>query len=368
VYGLGTNAGLKRVGNGNGISYKELLNTRRLYIDKESLRAATRRVINATLAVRRSDVWGENTSSVAADSKKLAAYDQNLMTEWHSRYGGRGVMVYWHVEKKALCIYSQLKRCSSSEAASMIEGVLRHGTDVDVERQYVDTHGQSEVAFAFCRLLGFALLPRLKAIASQKLYLPEVGTGASYPNLTPCLTRPIDWDLIRTQYDEMVRYATALREGTADAEAILRRFTRANQKHPTYRALAELGKAAKTIFLCGYLDSVELRREINEGLNVVENWNGSIDFVWFGKGGEVATNRVDEQEVSLLTLHLVQTCLVYINTLMLQRVLEETPWSRRMTEEDTRGLTPLVYGHVNPYGSFQLKMNERLDLELKQAS
>jgi TnpA family transposase len=44
----------------------------------------------------------------------------------------------------------------------MIEGVLRHATAMQVERNYVDTHGQSEIAFALCYLLGFELLPRLK--------------------------------------------------------------------------------------------------------------------------------------------------------------------------------------------------------------
>ncbi len=92
----------------------------------------------------------------------------------------------------------------------MIEGVLRHDTEMQVKRQYVDSHGQSEVAFAFCRLLGFALLPRLKAISSQRLYLPTPKAGEAYANLTAVLTRPIDWELIQTQYDEMVRYATAL--------------------------------------------------------------------------------------------------------------------------------------------------------------
>jgi hypothetical protein len=58
-------------------------------------------------------------------------------------------MIYWHVEKHSTCIYSQLRRCSSSEVAAMIEGVLRHCTDMTVDRQYVDSHGQSEVAFAF---------------------------------------------------------------------------------------------------------------------------------------------------------------------------------------------------------------------------
>jgi TnpA family transposase len=72
-------------------------------------------------------------------------------------------MIYWHVDRKAACIYSQLKTCASSEVAAMIEGVLRHCTTMEVDRQYVDSHGQSAVAFAFCHLLGFQLLPRLKA-------------------------------------------------------------------------------------------------------------------------------------------------------------------------------------------------------------
>ncbi len=160
--------------------------------------------------------------------------------------------------------------------------------------------GQSEVAFAFCHLLGFELLPRLKGISRQKLYRPEAGSPGDYPHLEPILSRPIDWELIRRQYDEMVKYATALRLGTAETEAILRRFTKGNLKHPTYLALAELGKAKKTVFLCRYLHSEALRREVEEALNVVEHWNGTNGFIFFGKGGEVATNRLDDQEVSVL--------------------------------------------------------------------
>jgi TnpA family transposase len=162
---------------------------------------------------------------------------------------GRGVMVYWHVEKHSVCIYSQLKTCSSSEVAAMIEGVLRHCTDMMVKQQFVDSHGQSEVAFAFCSLLGFQLMPRLKHIHAQKLYRPQSGDPDAYPNLQLVLTRAIDWDLIRQQYDQMIKYATALRLGTAETEAILRRFTRTGLQHPTYRTFAELGKAIKTIFL-----------------------------------------------------------------------------------------------------------------------
>jgi TnpA family transposase len=363
LYGLGTNTGLNRMSVGHhGISYPELLYTRRRYLNEESMRDAIRRIVNATFEVRRTNIWGEATSACASDSKKFGAWDQNLMTEWHIRYGGRGVMIYWHVERKSVCIYSQLKRCSSSEVASMIEGVLRHDTDMEVDRQYVDSHGQSEVAFAFCRLLDFSLLPRLKGIASQKLSLPTPAARALYPNLAPILRGPIDWDYAATQYDEMIRYTTALREGTAEPEAILRRFQHGGPQHPTYRALAEIGKAEKTIFLCRYLDSEPLRREIHEGLNVVENWNSANSFIFFGKGGEVATNRLEDQKLSVLALHLLQACLVYMNTLMLQRVLEEPAWMARMTEADMRALHPLPYAHVTPYGRFDLDLEQRIHL------
>src|SRR3546814_10279648 len=90
---------------------------------------ACARVTNATRAIRNAAGWGDAGTAGAADSTTFGAWDRNLMTEWHARYGGRGVMLYWHVERRATCVYSQLKRCSSSEVASMIEGVLRHCTD-----------------------------------------------------------------------------------------------------------------------------------------------------------------------------------------------------------------------------------------------
>jgi TnpA family transposase len=364
LYGLGTNTGLKRISAGNhGESHQDLLYIRRKFINKDNLRSAISSVTNAILNSRMQDIWGEGTTTCASDSKKFGAWDQNLMTEWHIRYRGRGVMIYWHVEKNSACIYSQLKACSSSEVSAMIEGLLKHCTDMEIEKNFVDSHGQSEVAFAFCHLLGFNLMPRLKAIHSQKLYRPDAGISEAFPNLQLVLTRPINWELIRQQYDQMVKYATALRLGTAETEAILKRFTRNNLKHPTYQALAELGKAIKTIFLCEYLSSEELRIEIHEGLNVVENWNSANAFIFYGKGGEISTNRIEDQELSVLSLHLLQNCLVYINTLMIQQVLSQKKWYDLMTPEDFRALTPLIYTHVNPYGHFNLDMNERILIE-----
>lgn len=244
----------------------------------------------------------------------------------------------------------------------MIEGVIHHCTEMEVDRQYVDSHGQSTIAFAFCRLLGFQLMPRLKNIYAQKLSRPEAGMPNAYENLQLILTKPINWDEIRRQYDQIVKYTTALRLATAETEAILRRFTKKNLQHPTYKALAELGKAIKTIFLCRYLHSEELRREINAGLNVIEQWNGATDFVFFARRGEMSSNRKEDHEISMLSLHLIQNCMVYINTLMIQKILAQPHWQGRMTPRDYAALTPLIWEHVNPYGRFDLDMSARLPL------
>jgi TnpA family transposase len=47
---------------------------------------------------------------VASDSTHVSAWDQNLFTEWHSRCGGRGVLIYWSVEKGCVVVHSQLLR------------------------------------------------------------------------------------------------------------------------------------------------------------------------------------------------------------------------------------------------------------------
>jgi TnpA family transposase/HPt (histidine-containing phosphotransfer) domain-containing protein len=292
LFALGTNTGLSSVSMGNhGVSYNHLEYARRRFISKDGLRDAIGRVVDATLAIKLPPIWGETSTWSASDSKQFGAWSQNLRAQWHKRYRQSGVMVYWHVAKQSICIYSQLKVPSSSEVSSMIEGVLRHCTAMQVDRNYVDTHGQSEVAFAFCHLLGFQLMPRFKNLHDQNLALPDEDLANQLGNLKLVL-HVINWTLIEREYDEMVKYATA---------AIVVKSA----------AMMSMLKKLR-YFPC--------------------------------------------------TWHLLQACLVYVNTLMVQEVLAEPKWYQRMTEADWRGLTPLFYLHVNPYGRFDLNMTQRIPL------
>jgi len=178
----------------------------------------------------------------------------------------------------------------------------------------------------------------------------------------------INWDLIEQYYDEMVQHIAALKTGTVDADVLINRFSKDNCVDPVYQALIELGKAVKTIFLCRYLLSEELRIEINESLNVVERLNGVMDFIFFGKLGEMATNSIDDMELSVLCLHLLQVSMVYINTLLIQEVLSDPAWKNRMTPTDWRAMSAMIHAHINPYGIFHLDMMARLTISKNAAN
>lgn len=403
LHGLGTNAGLKRmVGLDDATTYKDLLYARQRFITVEGLRRAIAIVANGTLKARNPLIWGEGTTACASDAKHFGAPPGPQRRPWspweridrsaidgsepdqpmarplrrprhHDLLARRAEVVVHPLPAQVAVLVGggvddrgrdpPLHRDGGRPAVRRQPSIAARdrsnpaGTAVSRPRR-----GQSEVAFAFCRLLGFQLLPRLRRIHKQRLYRPEAGRRDDYPNLQPVLARPIDWDLIRRQYDEMVKYATALRLGTAETEAILRRFTRSNVQHPTYKALAELGKAAKTLFLCRYLHGLPLRHEIHEGLNVIEQWNSANDFVFFARKGELASNRREDHEISMLALHLLQNAMVYINTLMIQQTLALPAWANRLTGTDHRALTPLIWEHINPYGRFDLDMAARLAL------
>ena len=105
-----------------------------------------------------------------------------------------------------------------------------------------------------------------------------------------------------------------------------------------------------------------LQRAINDGLERDRVLEPRQLVIFYGKNAELASNRRDEQEMSVLCLRICQAAMVYVNVLMIQDVLADPDWDGVLTAEDERGLTPLFWSHVLPYGEVKLNMSTRLAL------
>ena len=364
IYGLGSNVGLKRVANTNTReSYGDLRYVKNRYLGIDAIRLAIQDVVNAILKDRDPEIWGENIVGCACDSKRFNVWIQNLFAAWHGRYHAHGLMVYTHIDTKSAPIYMQITRPGDSEVGAMLMGCLNHDTNMDMNKIYTDTHGQSCIGFALSRLLHFDLLPRIKGIHKQKLFVPSKSFKDKLPHLKLALASdPINLSKITNCYEEVVKHVTALKTKTVDADVLLKRLSAGNANHPVYQALMEIGKAQRTIFLCRYLSDESLRIQINEALNIVERFNGMLSFIFHGKQGEITTNDKEDQELSILALHLVLVCIIYMNTLIIQEVLSNPSKPYALTKSDLRALTPMIHAHINPHGIVILDMEKRLNL------
>lgn len=76
--------------------------------------------------------------------------------------------------------------------------------------------------------------------------------------------------------------------------------------------------------------------------------NRASSVIFFDRGGDMAANCRDEQELLVLCLRVLQAALVYVNTLMVQVVLADQEWAAPLTDADRRGLTRLSWIHVAP--------------------
>lgn len=150
--------------------------------------------------------------------------------------------------RRSTCIYSQLKSCASSEVAAMIEVLLRHSLDADIDTSYVDTHGASVVGFAFTGPLGFRLLPRLKNLGAIRPYRLD-GTGTSYASPGRSSTPP--------------RCAWVPRS-------------------PRPSCGGSPARGPNTARMSRWRSS-GARSEIHGGLQVVENWNSGNPVIFYSK-------------------------------------------------------------------------------------
>jgi TnpA family transposase len=238
----------------------QILAGMKFFEDRALVRAANDAVVGFQRRLPITALWGDGTLA-SSDMMSLDVSRQIWVARLDPKRRVPSVGTYTHVSDFWSVIFDQPIVLNERQAGAAIEGAIRQ-TEVELDRLAVDTHGYTEFAMAIAKLLGFALCPRLARLAERKLYVPSqmVGIPASLESIT---VPAISLAAIRAEWDDLVRFAASIETGHTTATVALARFGSAAADSPIYRAGVHLGRLIRSLYLCDYFLSEDLRRTVN---------------------------------------------------------------------------------------------------------
>ena len=198
------------------------------------------------------------------------------------------------------------------DATYVLDGLLYHESDLRIEEHYTDTAGFTNHVFALMHLLGFRFAPRLRDLGETRLYVPK--QTPAYAALKPMTGGTLQLKSIRAHWDEILRLATSIKQGTVTASLMLRKLGSYPRQNGLAVALRELGRIERTLFILDWLQSVDLRRRVHTGLNKGDARNALARAVFFYRLGEIRDRSFEQQQYRASGLTLATAAIALWNT------------------------------------------------------
>ncbi len=324
------------------------------HVSLKGLNAALTDIINRYHVLDLPKLWGDG-STAAADGTKYDLYEQNLLSEYHIRYGGYGGIAYHHVADSYVALFSHFISCGTWEAVYIIEGLLQNQSELKPETIHGDTQAQSTPVFALSYLLGINLMPRIRNWKDLTFYRPDKETV--YQHIDALFTETIEWDLIRTHWQDLFRVVLSIQAGKISSDILLRKLGNYSRKNRLYRAFRELGRVVRTVFLLKFISNAELRQQITAATNKVEAYHGLVKWFFFGGDRIIASNDPEQQEKSIKYNDLIANAVIFQNVVDLTEVLQQLQSEGYLLErEDVACLSPYLTSHIKRFGDYVIDM------------
>ncbi len=338
-----------------GVSAHELGATFIRHSTTEKLDRGIADVINSYLGLDIAKVWGE-ARSVAADGTQVDTLLDNLLAERHIRYGGYGGIAYHHIADNYIALFSHFIPCGVWEAVYIIEGLLKQRSEADPDTIHADTQGQSYPVHALAHLFGFELLTRIRNWKDHTFYRPE--REVIYRHIDSLFGEPgqnaIDWRVIETHWQDLMRIVISIREGRLSSVLLLRRLSTESRRNNVYKAFRELGRAICTITLLRLISEPELRAQIDAATNKVESYNNFSGWLAFGAEG-IERNDPAEQEKLIKFNTLLANCVIFHIAIDMPAVAREMLAGGRAVElDDLATMAPYITERIKRFGEYPI--------------
>ena len=349
----GSNLGLARMADASqGVTADQLVWTKAAYIAPDNYKSGLARVIDAHHALPIAAVWGQGTTSSSDGQFFRSGKRGSGAGDFNAKYGvDPGFSFYTHISDQHGPYHVTVISAATHEAPYVLDGLLHHGTGLEIDTHYTDTGGATDHVFGLCRMLGYRFCPRLRDFPDRRMACIEA--PGQYPSLKSLMGARVKIDVIREHWDEIVRLVASMKAGIVLPSAMLRKLAAYERQNQLDLALREIGRVERTIFMLDWLESPALRRRCQAGLNKSEQRHFLTQAICTFKQGRIADRTHEAQQFRASGLNLVIAAIVYWNSTYiadavahLQTIGEDVP------DELLAHTSPVGWGHIAFSGDF----------------
>lgn len=333
-------------------SYAKLTWIQAWYIRDENYSKALAELVNAQYEHPFAVYWGNGTASSSDGQRFRAGSHGEARGQINARYGTEpSILFYTHISDQYAPFHTQIINATVRDATYVLDGLLYHESDLKIEEHYTDTAGFTDHVFALMHMLGFKFAPRIRDLADKRLFAPIF--PKNYPTLSCLIGDKLNIKLIETHWDEILRLASSIKQGTVTASLILKKLGGYSRQNGLAAALREIGRIERTLFTLEWLQNKDLRRRVQIGLNKGEAKNALARSIFFNRLGEMRDRSFENQRYRASGLNLVIAAVILWNTVYLERaILALKEQNIEVDDHLLRYLSPLGWEHINLTGDY----------------
>jgi TnpA family transposase len=328
------------------------------YIRQETLIRANARLVDTQTHIPLAKIWGGGEVA-SADGLRFTVPVRTINAAPNSKYFGigKGITYYNFTSDQFTGFHGIVIPGTLRDSLFLLSGLLEQLTPLQPVEIMTDTAGYSDVVFGLFWLLGYRFSPRLADIGEARFW--RIDNSANYGALDGLTKNKINTDLITNNWDDMLRVAGSLKLGTVNAIDLMRSLQRGNQPSTLAKALGELGRIIKTLYLLSYIDDETYRRRILTQINRGESRHSLSRTLFHGQRGEIRQRYREGQEDQLGALGLVVNVIVLWNTYYMDAAVNKlSSLGQATNREDIARLSPLGRKHINMLGRYYFLLAE----------
>ncbi|HAM21353.1 MAG TPA: Tn3 family transposase, partial [Actinobacteria bacterium] len=277
---------------------------RQNYLRAETLTLANIQLVTAQSLIDLAQRWGGGDVA-SADGMRFVVPIRTIHAGPNPKYFGpeRGITYYNLVSDQFTGLNAITVPGTLRDSLVLLSVVLEQETELEPTEIMTDTGAYTDVVFGIFWLLGYQFSPRIADIGGARFWRTD--TTANYGPLDRLSSHRAKTDIISEHWDDLLRLAGSLKLGLVQVSGLMRTLQTNDRPTRLARALQELGRIIKTLYLLAYIDDEAYRRRILTQLNRGEGRHQLARVIFHGKRGELRQRYREGQEDQLGALGLV---------------------------------------------------------------